>query len=62
MTASRGAVGGQTKPIFCGSVGGELKPTEDIVLGLECVEPSCRSKRTPAIRGAVLRQEETDPD
>ncbi|XP_066102958.1 large ribosomal subunit protein eL42-like [Saccopteryx bilineata] len=33
--------GGQTKPIFCKT----SKTTKKIVLRLECVEPTCRSKR-----------------
>ena len=38
--------GGQTKPIFRK----KAKTTKKIVLGLECVEPNCRSKRMLAIK------------
>uniref|UniRef100_A0A8B9QKC6 Ribosomal protein L36a like n=2 Tax=Apteryx TaxID=8821 RepID=A0A8B9QKC6_APTOW len=38
--------GGQTKPIFRK----KAKTTKKIVLRLECVEPSCRSKRMLAIK------------
>ncbi|XP_076724861.1 large ribosomal subunit protein eL42-like [Callospermophilus lateralis] len=38
--------GGQTKPIFRK----KAKTTKKIVLRLECVEPTCRSKRMLAIK------------
>ncbi|XP_052031353.1 60S ribosomal protein L36a-like [Apodemus sylvaticus] len=38
--------GGQTKPIFRK----KAKTTKKIVLGLECVDPNCRSKRMLAIK------------
>ena len=38
--------GGQTKPIFQE----KAKTTMQIVFGLECIEPNCRSKRTLAIK------------
>ncbi|XP_006877676.1 PREDICTED: 60S ribosomal protein L36a-like [Chrysochloris asiatica] len=41
--------GGQTKTIFW-----KAKPTKKIVLRLECVEPSCSSKRMLALKRCKL--------